>query len=290
MNREEVVAWLRQAAHAHGVERRNGAIVIPDLDIPPQACAAISAHLSSGNIRPISHQQVTSHVEDMRDGNFSVCYDPIIFNSEWLLTNGQHRVTAGGRSGLGLQGVVVIAGSRECDRNSIDAGRKRTIRQTHGIPGDVAACVTVVLCLEANKARAWTRARVADRYSDDEEVFNHYVALFRARPILKESHVSASFAFAELYRPMDAGLIRELAEDLATGPQEDESSQLIASHVTRRRSAGVRVNSQKERMTESLMFLRAIQARLCGASIAALGQPTQIAWWLERGGADANRI
>lgn len=279
MDRNQAISHLKEIS-ARGVGRRDGSIVSADVDLPPELCGAISRHLNTRNIRPLCGHQVAEHIHDLKNGSFSNCYDPIVFRADWTLMNGQHRCAAGERSGVGLNGVVVVLNADQESRRSIDCGRKRTISQTHGVPNDVAAAAGMVLCFERRKPTNWPRSALATRYEANIEVFDHYAQTFRRRSVLRESHLSACFVFAECNKPRSSVMLRDLADDMAVGSQAEHASKLIATHIVKRRQAGVRVNSQRERYDEALLFLRAMQTHLLGAEDSSLGLPCDLDWWV----------
>jgi hypothetical protein len=83
-------------------------------------------------------------------------------------------------------------------------------------------------------------------------------------------------------RPLHGDVIREMAEDIAIGGQTSPGARAIADHIVKRRQGGVRLSSQKERLQEAMMILRAIQANILGADVAALTKPGNMEWWMKR--------
>lgn len=173
-SKEHLVAAL-EAIRERGSERKDGACVCAEVELEADLCRAILRYLNDSNIRRIDLRYAADYEQDLRAGEFRACYDPIVFRKDWSLMNGQTRLRAAAGSGMALPGCIVVFGGEDDARKSIDAGRKRTILQTHGIAGDLASCAITVIALERQRAQKWSRTLVATFAKANQELLEHYV-------------------------------------------------------------------------------------------------------------------
>lgn len=281
-SKEAVVDALKRLQPKTFSVLADGAVIF-EMEIPWRLAGGIVRHLNTSNIRRLHYRDAGDIATDMSGGRWSTCYDPIIFTETFELYNGQHRMLASWRSQQTFSWLVIFSGKPDV-RRSCDGGKKRTIKQTHGIPNQVASVVGITLMLEARKTGngGLTRSKKLQRYAEDSGIFEHYANCFgRRRKVLGESHLAAAFAFAEIHRPFDAGRLRDLADDLAEGEQSSQASKLISKQICDRRSLGIRVSSETQRLSEAGLFLRAIQAHLLGADLSKLEQHAGTLNWFD---------
>jgi hypothetical protein len=90
--------------------------------ITPEIAEEMLTHNSCN--RGVSGQLVKKYADDMMSGNWDLTPQPIVFDKEGVLMDGQHRLMAVVRSGLSNRFVVCTGAPLTYN---IDVGRKRTI-------------------------------------------------------------------------------------------------------------------------------------------------------------------
>lgn len=280
LSRDEVIAALQRIAGGPGLDLSCGARVV-ECELSPSLLRGIVRHLNTANIRGMG-PEVYGYVADVVGGRWGRCYDPIIFKTDWVLYNGQTRAEAFRQAKLPYSGIVIFNATPESKRG-IDGGRKRTIKHLYDVDPAAAAVVRMVLQLEKVSKIKLTNAAVAERYFQTPDIFQHYAKAVKRRTVLRESWLTGAFAFAELSRPRDSDLIRELCEDLTQGDQRFHVSQLIAKYCIEMKRVGIRPGNQTERVRESRKILRAIQAYILGADLTQLQDHEAVCDWYTRG-------
>ena len=79
--------------------------------------------------RAISHPRVEMYARDMEAGKWLLNGEPIVFNKDGNLVNGQHRLTAIIKSGITVK-MLVIKGVENSDGVIYDRGRSRSTSDT----------------------------------------------------------------------------------------------------------------------------------------------------------------
>jgi hypothetical protein len=102
--------------------------------------------------RNVSTRVVTAYSNDMRAGNWRLVGDPIRFDVNGKLLDGQHRLMACVNAGVPFESVV-IRGLDPTDRAVVDSGRKRTganVLEMAGLKGNsmVMAAVAAMGCFD----------------------------------------------------------------------------------------------------------------------------------------------
>lgn len=278
-DREDTIRAFQKLVPTASMRMRDGAVLFAVL-IPWQLAGAIVKHLNTANIRRMDHRWAADLGQDMTAGRWASCYDPVAFTAAWVLYNGQHRLFASWRAQQDQYWIVVTGGAPDMQK-STDGGKKRSIRQTHGLAGTVASVVSFVMLLEArSKGSGITRAAKLARHAESPGTFEHYSAYFGRFPLLRESHIAAAFAFAEICRPVDSGRLRGLAEDIGEGRLTCQASKLIDRQITDRRKVGIAMHQVAGRYAEACLILRGIQAHLLGADLTKLdAHPGTLNWF-----------
>jgi hypothetical protein len=280
-SRDELIHHLSAIlARQSRLALKDGASIV-HVEFDPSLAAAVLRHLNARNIRPKAALTARQYTHDMATNSWGNCYDPIVFLEDWSLYNGQHRLYAVMQSGT-TQTFLCVCGARPDVRRGIDAGVKRSIMATHGI-GDYEASITrtVQMLFIGVRYSNSTRSQIVTDYNKIQSAVDWHGQRFRSRPVLREGHVAGAFVFAELAHPEHSDDIRELATDLAVGDQGFAMSRVIANHLVQRKSLGVRVSSQQERMREAQLILRGIQVHLMDGSLSQLqGVQADMDWWL----------
>lgn len=94
--------------------------------ISPKQAREILDTANSENFRKMDKDYVRNLAKAMGDGNWDVNGEPLIFDSNGNLIDGQHRLAACAESGKTLE-TIVVRGVDPTYVRSIDVGRKRTI-------------------------------------------------------------------------------------------------------------------------------------------------------------------
>lgn len=84
--------------------------------------------------RKISERLVDEYAEEMKNGNWMLNGETIVFDEKGHLVNGQHRLSAVVKSGAFVQ-FVVVRGVIEESLLTFDSGKKRTTADTFNIDG-----------------------------------------------------------------------------------------------------------------------------------------------------------
>ena len=103
--------------------------------------------------RGVSKSALAAYVKDMQEGRWLFTGEPISFDADGHLLNGQHRLTAIIQSGVTLPFLVVRGLASEA-QDAMDKGRKRSVSDQLGISGYastgvLAALAKMVLAYEA---------------------------------------------------------------------------------------------------------------------------------------------
>lgn len=121
--------------------------------------------------RALSHKQVEKYIREMSLGEFIYTGDPIRFNSDGQLIDGQHRLEACVRSGVEFD-VTIVNGLGDKVQNVIDSGRKRSVSDVlkmheHKYYNELAATVRSLYAISASKTSAVITSQEALNYVKD---------------------------------------------------------------------------------------------------------------------------
>src|SRR6266576_4022844 len=109
---------------------------VPQVEIvtiePVAATALLNANTKN---RTLSEARVAAHVHTLTSGRFVLTNDAITIDTDGLIVNGAHRLTACERTGIPIT-VLFLQGVPGSTRDVVDTGMKRTFSQALGIRGD----------------------------------------------------------------------------------------------------------------------------------------------------------
>lgn len=109
-------------------------IIADTFDITPEVSEVLLSTRNTRN-RPISKAQVKDLKQKMEDGSYRVNGESMIFDSDGILTNGQHTLTASVESGKSFQKVVVL-GLHPDTFSSLDGGKTRKLEDVLAVNGE----------------------------------------------------------------------------------------------------------------------------------------------------------
>lgn len=121
--------------------------------------------------RPLSDSLVAQYQRDMKAGHWSLTTEPIIFDCDGNLSNGQHRLMAAVRSGCSFD-TWVNWGAQPASMKDVDMGKKRTLGDELAIEGVANATLKAAVAQhiwrwecgqsQSTNSRHPTRSEVAD--------------------------------------------------------------------------------------------------------------------------------
>jgi hypothetical protein len=129
-----------------------------ELWTPAKAKAALETMRHNRKVRPV---KVTQYARDMMEGRWTFCPDPITFDDNGELINGQHRLEAQIAADMKISWIVV----RDVDDNvqeTMDTGASRSLAdaldlEKHTNTRTLGA--TLRLCLQMEKGRIYNQVR-----------------------------------------------------------------------------------------------------------------------------------
>lgn len=149
---------------------------------PQQAKAWLESNTRN---RPLMESLVDVYARDMRDGRWQENGDAIRFDRKGTLLDGQHRLAACVKSGVGFQSDVAYGLDPECF-HTIDGGSKRKVSQVAAMMG-----VTNATIVSAAASYLWTHANHGaeqigcPRYTPTRT--QHEEVIISTRPLLEAS-------------------------------------------------------------------------------------------------------
>lgn len=240
--------------------------------------------------RPILDVTVARYRRDMADGNWLFAADPIRFNSEGALLDGQHRLTAHSQvPGLTLP-YLVVRGLPDETQMVMDQGRKRTPGQQlalKGIPDynrlAAAAKLSIIwesgLMFRDNKvvSSEVTTHRIESWVDENAEAISIVQSWGN---ITRRNDAPGSVALAAALRfvYIDDGAAREFFQTLADGgaPLHDPITTLD-KRLQRIRRDGTKM-SARDYLS---LFIIAWNARRDGRSMSKFQRPRGGSWTTE---------
>lgn len=128
--------------------------------------------------RPFSAMNINSLVKEMENGNWRVNGETLTFNSEGMLTNGQHRLTALIKADMELL-FMVVTGLDSDTFATIDIGRKRASSDVLAINGVASAnqAASIVKFIFNFKNDKFSANRSSDRSLSNTEIMDYYFTL-----------------------------------------------------------------------------------------------------------------
>jgi hypothetical protein len=145
-------------------------INISEAVVNPDTAQSMLSH-NTGNFRPVNAARVKRYASDMLSGRWIYAGDPIRFDKNGKLIDGQHRLAAIVLSGVAVQ-MLIIRGVEQEAESVIDKGqpRKNASWLHHaGIKNatHAAAIAKMILC---HRKRAWHVQAFGAAYFTDKEV------------------------------------------------------------------------------------------------------------------------
>lgn len=229
---------VNQLKQKLGVSQKDS---IAKVFITPDVAKEILERNNTNN-RNISQSRVDFLVRNMKLGHFSLSNDMITFNDKGVLTNGQHRLAALVKFGIGLQFYV----SFEVDNfMGMDTGKTRTVTDNALIFDDCderlrdkssLVCHKVIKCAlqfqNGNYAsQPYTQRELlnyANKYADDlltcldAGLFSGF-SVYTGNSHKKVSHVAVFAGFFMAYKcGVDIALLRYIADVLKNGTSSSD--------------------------------------------------------------------
>jgi len=108
--------------------------------------------------RKMREERVLALSQDMADGKFDLTGESIIFTSDGVLNDGQHRLAACVKSGIAMDCLVMFGVKRETF-SKVDIGAKRTAADIFGIKGEhhaaaLASAISWIIKFETDRVSA----------------------------------------------------------------------------------------------------------------------------------------
>lgn len=179
-----------------GIGGPNGAVV-GWCQITPSLAHSLLALRNKDNVRPRSDLVARRYAADMKEGKWTQCYDPIVFDALECLQNGQHRLRAVMASGC-PQIFAVVVGAGAKDKEGMDRGRVRNIATTHGVPFKHSAALSTYLLLRDGTAP--DRAKIANIYAAHRGVIvGVHRTLLKGGTTQCVSWIQAAWLFAAIH-------------------------------------------------------------------------------------------
>ena len=217
--------------HDAGVQSRKGMTMdgnnAPRLElITPEF--AVEALKHNTNNRNITMPRVEAYVRDMTNGNWTVSYDPIAFDENGRLLNGQHRLTAVVRSNVAVWMYVV----RNAERETVfDRGFMRTTANSllmrGTIPKELSKAKLVSIArnyiIETRKSMTPTDDEIGDilvRYGDTIQAALKISANGTSHPLGKKAGCQVAL-MAALLAGVSKSKLEEMFHIVNTGMSSD---------------------------------------------------------------------
>jgi len=125
----------------------------------------------NSNNRKMSAGVVSKYMRDMRDGNWKFTGDPIRFDDNHVLIDGQHRLAACVKSGTPFE-TVVMYGFTNGARDVLDIGKSRNIADILTLKGTsngrkVSSALRVLLSYknDFNWSYGWSTSEIIDAFA-----------------------------------------------------------------------------------------------------------------------------
>lgn len=146
---------------------QNGDVEIRAMRITPEMAADILDHVNTHN-RPVNHHTLAKYTVEMREGRWhDLIGEPISFDKEGTLLNGQHRLMAIRDSGK-TQTLTVLSGLETATQDAMDAGAIRQAGQQLALRGWKNAAKSAAV---ARVLLQWQRgALVSDVFRPSTEI------------------------------------------------------------------------------------------------------------------------
>lgn len=196
--------------------------------------------LNIKNDRPLSEYTVLNYAETMRQGDWKFNGDPIRFNADGKLIDGQHRLHAIVKSGK-PQHMLIISGLNSDVFDTIDVGKRRSPADLLGIVGykntnALAATIRALIIYESGVYWASEAAKTLDYNPSGLQV----VEYAREHPEVAERVKQAQNQFAYATRivsPSALNLAFTLAWRMNQGKAESFMAGIAGMEPTERNDA-----------------------------------------------------
>ena len=128
--------------------------------ITPQKAREYLRH-NVNNYRKISLQKVNIYISEMKNGRWQLNGEPIVFDEEGILKNGQHRLAAIAKGNITIEMTVVRNVSK--DVNVFDVGMNRTAMQiVNANDLEISSRITGAVSLLIDQINYPSKTAVAD--------------------------------------------------------------------------------------------------------------------------------
>lgn len=143
--------------------------------------------LAKNNVnRALRKNKMMTYKRDMEEGRWNFCIDPVVFDEDGNLINGQHRLTAQVALGITMRWIVIRHVPRSA-QNTMDAGAVRTAADTLHLAGEENAQLMAAVARLVNHLIKGTLAGA--KYSASNEEILRCV---QDNPVIRRSTEMAS--------------------------------------------------------------------------------------------------
>lgn len=258
--RDEVVDWLERSAE-YSLDLFDGAVLFQSF-VTPDVAQAILRLMNDKNPRKMKYDSVANrYAADMSAGKWRVSYEPLVFEGdEFSLVNGQNRLRAVVKAGIGQRFVIVCYAASEA-KCAIDTHSPRNISATHGIDAGMAAACRIIRALETGETVFATREQVVQVMGDYDDSARIVATHASKRKPTRRADFRAAFMIALQHAEDRRGDVLALLEDISSLTHATEASRTIVKHLEQKRSS----NHVHDRLDVALCVLQGIVCHLEGA-------------------------
>lgn len=177
----------------------------------------------SGSNRAITRRRVSIYAEMMKEGKWRLNGEAILFDTEGLLMNGQHRLLACIEANTAFRTYVIRGISREV-MPSLDTGRARTAGDNVSILGGgnstlVAASIIWILKMKSGRVLNGNlcipHEDTLNFWRNNSEAITYSVGVGRSARQVLQGSIACGFHF--IFSELDREMADRFMEDVATG-------------------------------------------------------------------------
>ncbi len=217
MSKEKLLrSWLEESGEPSGEEIKCYAVTFT----PKVAQMALDC---MGKNRPLKAAIVQRYARDMESGAWALTGEPIIFDSDMSMRNGQHRCAAYIRSGEEFR-TLVVTGVHPKAFDRMDQQCKRSCADVFSIKGEMGtnhltACCVLLWHWECSRFKATGSHRIMPSISEVEDVLERHpdIRNFRKSYADREHGMRCSDSVLATLHYILSGIDRERADAFFDG-------------------------------------------------------------------------
>lgn len=167
--------------------------------------------------RPVSEAHCRSLAKDMKEGNWSVCGNTIVFSNHGDLIDGQHRLYAVVKSGCCIESPVMRGISDENAFSHIDQVKKRTaadVIATVGKDRSTTRAAATKLIYQMVKSPDMTHFRLSNQRIPNKAIFDFEQSLTEMNEAVESASIFSKYTVKSIVAATMVVLIR-IDENLA---------------------------------------------------------------------------